>query len=215
MSGRLGNDGGFSLVEMLVVLIIMGVVMGGITKMFTAGINSDAALNRRYQSQQDGRLALDKMRREIHGACTVSAAGVAAYNTPVTSVTLYYPGDLCVSGALTVTYCVLASGTHYTLYRKAAATCTASDQLLADYITPTVATPLGKIFDYLPPNSHVTTLGGGAGGIATVDGGSTLPRLHVDMTLNRSTAKNDSYHLVDDIALRNGPRLCASMAATC
>lgn len=213
MIGKLGDDRGFSLVEMLVVMIIMGVIMGGIVKLFTAGINSNADLNRRYQAQQDGRLALDKLRREIHGACTVSAP--ASYNTAVSTVTLYYPADLCVAGSpgLTVTYCTalipLAGGVaaHYTLFRKAAATCSSADQPIADFLTG------GNIFDYLPPNSHVTALGSGAGGIVTSDGGSTLPRLHIDMTLTQSTAKNDSYHLVDDITLRNGPRSCAG--ATC
>ena len=131
MIRKLGDEGGFSLVEMLVVMIIMGVIMGGIVKLFTAGINSNADLNRRYQAQQDGRLALDKMRREIHGACAISAPGT--YNTAVSTVTLYYPADLCVAGSpgATVTYCTVsvpASGgviAHYSLYRKTGANCTA------------------------------------------------------------------------------------------
>jgi prepilin-type N-terminal cleavage/methylation domain-containing protein len=217
---KLGDEGGFSLVEMLVVMIIMGVIMGGIVKLFTAGINSNADLNRRYQAQQDGRLALDKLRREIHGACTISTP--ATYNTPVNSVTLYYPADLCVAGSpgSTVTYCtvfVAASPVgvnpnviaHYSLYRKTGASCTGATQIVADFLTA------ANIFDYLPPNSHVTTLGSGAGGIATIDGGATLPRLHIDMTLTQNTAKNDSYHLVDDIALRNGPRVCPGATASC
>lgn len=215
MIRKLGDEGGFSLVEMLVVMIIMGVIMGGIVKLFTAGINSNADLNRRYQAQQDGRLALDKMRREIHGACAISAPGT--YNTAVSTVTLYYPADLCVAGSpgATVTYCTVAvpaSGgviAHYSLYRKTGASCTGATQVVADFLTA------ANIFDYLPPNSHVTTLGSGTGGIATIDGGSTLPRLHIDMTLTQSTAKNDSYHLVDDIALRNGPRLCPGATASC
>jgi prepilin-type N-terminal cleavage/methylation domain-containing protein len=212
---KLGDEGGFSLVEMLVVMIIMGVIMGGIVKLFTAGINSNADLNRRYQAQQDGRLALDRMRREIHGACTISAPGT--YNTAVSTVTLYYPGDLCVAGVgangLSVTYATVlvpASGNviaHYKLTRTLLAT--GATQLIADFLTA------ANIFDYLPPNSHVTTLGSGAGGIATIDGGATLPRLHIDMTLTQNTAKNNSYHLVDDIALRNGPRLCPGATASC
>jgi hypothetical protein len=114
-----------------------------------------------------------------------------------------------------VTYCTVsvpASGgviAHYSLYRKTGASCTGATQVVADFLTA------ANIFDYLPPNSHVTTLGSGTGGIATIDGGSTLPRLHIDMTLTQSTAKNDSYHLVDDIALRNGPRLCPGATASC
>jgi prepilin-type N-terminal cleavage/methylation domain-containing protein len=217
---KLGEERGFSLVEMLVVMIIMGVIMGGIVKLFSAGINSDADLNRRYQAQQDGRLALDKMRREIHGACAISTP--ATYNTAVSSVTLYYweaqtsplPAA-CISGTHTITYCtalIAAAGTvpaHYQLFRKLAATCTSADQSMANFLTG------GTVFDYLPPDSYVTTLGTGSGGIATTTGGNSLPRLHIDMTLNQSSTKNDSYHLVDDIALRNGPRTCVPAAASC
>ena len=35
-------------------------------------MNAEADQNRRFQAQQDGRLALDKLRREIHAGCTIS-----------------------------------------------------------------------------------------------------------------------------------------------
>jgi hypothetical protein len=48
----------------------------------------------------------------------------------------------------------------------------------------------------------------------TADGSYSLPRLHVDFTLNLNTHKHDGYRLYDDIAFRNGPRACTG-AATC
>jgi prepilin-type N-terminal cleavage/methylation domain-containing protein len=205
----IGEEGGYSMIEMLVVMTILGVVIGGLVTMFSAGINAAADQNRRFQAQQDGRLALDKMRREIHAGCTISSP--ATYNTAVTSVTVYFATDNCVSGTHTVSYCTVASGTHYSLYRKAAANCTTPTQKIADFLTSST------IFDYLPPNSHVTTLGGGTGSaaITTQDGSSTLARLHVDMTLNQNTRRRDKYRLVDDIAFRNGPRACATGVASC
>lgn len=209
MIGMLGEEGGYSMMEMLVVLVILGVVVGGIVTMFSAGINADADQNRRFQAQQDGRVALDKLRREIHAGCTISTP--ATFNTAVSSVTVYFASNNCISGTNTVTYCTTGSGSRYTLYRIVATSCAGATQKVADYLTG------ANIFDYLPPNSHVATLGGGTGAaaITTQDGSSTLPRLHVDMTLNQNSSKHDGYHLVDDIAFRNGPRACASGVASC
>jgi hypothetical protein len=50
--------------------------------------------------------------------------------------------------------------------------------------------------------------------IATQDGAYSVPRLHVDLTINRTKATR-SYRLVDDIAFRNGPRRCGAGVATC
>lgn len=209
MIGRQSSEDGFSLIEMLVVMTILSVILGGMVALFTAGITADADQNRRFQAQQDGRLALDKVRRELHSACTISTP--ATYNTPVNSVTAYFGSDSCVSGAHTVTYCTTGSAPRFVLYRKLAANCTTPTEKVADYLTT------GTIFDYLPPNAHVLTLGGGtsAGAIVTQDGGSVLPRLHIDMTLNQDVTKHDGYHLVDDIAFRNGLRFCAAGVNSC
>ena len=210
MIGKLGDEGGFSLIEMLVVMVIMAVISGGIVTLFTTGLNAEADQNHRFQAQQDGRLALDKLRREVHAGCSISAP--STYNTAGSSVTIYVKqppippaASLCGAAPNTpVTYCTAASGTQFTLYRKVAATCTNADQPIANFLTS------GLIFDYLPPNSHVTTLGGGTGigAITTGDGSSTLPRLHIDMTLNQTPTKPGGYHIVDDLAFRNGPRSC-------
>jgi prepilin-type N-terminal cleavage/methylation domain-containing protein len=204
----IGEDRGYSLIEMLVVMTILGVIVGGIVSLFASGINASADQTRRYQAQQDAGIALNKMRREIHGACTVS--NPATYNTPESSVTLYFATDSCASGTHTVTWCTSGSGTRYGLYRIVATSCAGATAKFADYLTGP------NIFTYLPPNSHPGTLGGGTGLITTQDGSNSLPRLHVDMTINRQTSKpKDAYHVVDDIALRNGPRACGVGVASC
>jgi len=211
--GRLGEEGGYSMMEMLVVMVILGVVLGGIVTMFTAGINADADQNRRYQAQQEGRIALDRLRREIHSGCTISTP--STYNTAMSSATIYFSSDSCTSGTHTVTWCTTGSGTRYGLYRIVATSCTGATQKFGDYLTS------GSLFTYLPPNSHLvsnTSLGQGTGGsyIVTQDGSSTLPRLHVDLSINRSPAKPlDGFRMVDDIALRNGPRACSAGVASC
>lgn len=207
------QEGGYSLIELLTVMVILGVILGAVVTLFTAGINADADQNRRFQAQQDAKVAMDKLRREGHGACTISAP--ATYNTWMSSVTFYYPSDSCGSGGHSITWCTKAVGTTYTLYRAIATSCPASPtQSFASNLTS------ANIFAYLPPGSHlVSSASVGQGTTATYiltqDGSNVLPRLHVDMTLNVSATKSrDAFHLMDDIAFRNGPRACSG-TATC
>lgn len=207
----MSEERGYTLVELIVVMAILTTVLGAIVALFTAGINSEADQNRRFQAQQEVRLSLDKMRRELHAGCTVSSP--ATYNTWQNSVTVYFPSDNCASGSHSVTWCTTGSGTRYALYRIVSTTCTGATEKLADYLTG------GNIFAYLPPNSHLatsTSLGAGTGAIVTADGSASLPRVHVDLTSNLNPGKfNDGYPLADDIVLRNAPRACAAGVASC
>lgn len=202
------DEGGYSLVELVVAMAILGVVVGSIVILFVSALTSDADQSRRFQAQQDVRIALDRMRRDTHSACAV--ANPATYNLSESSITLYYSSDSCAAGAHSISWCASALGSRYALYREAATSCASVSHKYADYLTSSA------VFTYLPPNSHVTTLGGGAGGIATQDGSSTLPRLHIDLRVNRKPAKStDVFRVVDDIALRNAPRSCATGVASC
>jgi prepilin-type N-terminal cleavage/methylation domain-containing protein len=205
-------EAGYTMIELIIVMVILTVVLGAIVALFTSGINADADQNRRFQAQQDVRLAMDKLRRELHGGCTVADTGT--YNTSASSVTVYFPSDSCASGTHTVTWCTSGSGTNYTLYRIVATSCAGATQSFASRLTS------GNIFVYLPPNSHLvsgSSLGQGtsASYIVTSDGSSTLPRIHVDLTGNYGTRSTNAYRLVDDIALRNGPRACSAGVASC
>ena len=203
---------GYSAIEMLTVMVILSVIMGGIIAVFVSGLNADADQTRRYQDQQGARVSVVRMTREIHAACTVSTPNT--YNTWTNSVTFYFASDNCVSGANSVTWCTKASGSAYALYRGVGTTCAAATTMYADFVTAS------NIFVYLPPNSHLvtsTSLGGGtgAGFIATQDGAYALPRLHLAFTVDRGgSTKVDRYTLVDDITFRNGPRTCGA-SATC
>jgi len=195
-----------------VVMALLSVVVGGIVTLFASGLNSEADQNRRFQAQQDGRLALDKLRREVHSACTISTPNT--YNTAVSSVTIYLPSDNCASGSHSVTWCTTGGSGRYALYRIVSTSCAGATMKFADYLTS------GTIFTYLPPSSHLVTStslgqGTGSGAIITQDLASTLPRLHVDINLELRGGLADGYRLVDDIAFRNGPRACAGGSASC
>jgi prepilin-type N-terminal cleavage/methylation domain-containing protein len=207
----IGAEDGYSLIELIIVMAILSVIVGGIVSVLASGINANADQTRRYQAQQDARVSLVRMTREIHSACTISSPNT--YNTWTNSVTVYFPSDNCASGTHSVTWCTKASGSVYALYRGIGTTCTAATAKYAAFVTAS------NIFVYLPPNSHLataTSLGGGTGvgSIATIDGAFALPRLHVAFTVDPNPRKRDRYTLIDDITFRNGPRTCGA-AATC
>jgi prepilin-type N-terminal cleavage/methylation domain-containing protein len=134
LRGRLlREEGGYSLIEMLVVMVIMTIVFAGVTAVFVAGSKAQADQDRRFQAQQSTRLALDKIRRDIHCANDVNP-----YAT--NSVTLKITG--CTGGD--VSWCTVAvSGytNRYALYRMAGTSCSASGTMIADYLTTASAFP--------------------------------------------------------------------------
>ena len=72
MQQRSAEDG-FTLPELLVVLTIIGIVLGGLTQLFTSAVKSATDQTRRVDAQQDARVALDRLRREIHCGSTLSS----------------------------------------------------------------------------------------------------------------------------------------------
>lgn len=183
---RLRSERGYTLVEMLTVLVIMGIVMGGLTTVFVSATNSETDMNNRFQAQLNARLALDKMRREIHCASVATPTGVSS------SVTITLP-SYCKTGSGSITWCTRSVSTNrYALYRVAGTSCSGG-VLWADYLTPTstAGTCSGAlcIFNY---SAQSTT---------------SLAKLSVDIPVNVKPAKTvDLYELQDAIVLRNSSR---------
>lgn len=74
----LGCERGYSLIELLQVTVILGVILGAITTLFVHASIAEVDMNRRFQAQQEARLAVDRMRREVHCASLVAPVGVSA-----------------------------------------------------------------------------------------------------------------------------------------
>ncbi len=181
---RLRGERGYSLIEMLTVISILGVVMTGLTTLFIQGSNAELDMNRRFQAQQNVRVALDKMRREIH--CARSAATTGGTG-PSTGVTLELPSQCptAVGGVTTnVTWCTVSVATNrYALYRKVASTCDNTGTNWADYLT------LPSAFDFKTQNT------------------SSLAKLRVQFTVDaKPTDGTPAYSLCDQIVLRNSSR---------
>lgn len=131
---RLRQARGYTLIEMLTVLTIMSIVLTGLTALFVQGTNAERDVQRRFEAQQTARVALDKMRREVH--CASSAA-----TTPSTGeqalVTLQLPSQCpTAQGSTQISWCTVSVSTgRWALYRKPGTTCDATGVKWADYLT--------------------------------------------------------------------------------
>jgi prepilin-type N-terminal cleavage/methylation domain-containing protein len=116
---------GFSLVELLQVTVILAVVIGALMIVFVRAMNAEAEMNQRFRAQQEARVAVDRMRREIHCASAITPAGSSS------SITVTLPGQCptAVGNALTtVIYDIqLVSAGRYQLRRAGVP--------VADYVT--------------------------------------------------------------------------------
>ena len=180
------DESGYSLIELLTVTAILSIVLGGLTTVFVQGSNAELDLNNRFQAQQSARVALDRIRREVHCASAVTAT---AYNTTaVSTVTETLPSQ-CIGGGGSVTWCVLANpagpSTRYALYRQLNGSCTTSSIKWADWLTTQ------NIFTY------------------TVQSSSSLGKLNFNIAINLKPSRPaETFRLTDDIVLRNSTRTC-------
>lgn len=174
---RLGGEAGYSLVEMLTVMVIMSIVFSGITQIFVSGSKAQADQDSRFQAQLGSRLALDKIRKDIHCATDVTPFATNA-------VTLKLPTG-CGGDVSWCTVAVSGYAARYRLYRQAGSTCGASGTMVADYLTSASAFP---VF------SHTV-------------GCTCLASLQLDFKVSNRGSSADAYELTDTVFLRNSTRL--------
>jgi type II secretory pathway pseudopilin PulG len=136
MRPRLGSEGGYTLIELISVLMILMTVVTALTALFLTGARAELELSRRFEAQQQARLAADRMRREIHCASAVTVASGA-------SISVTIPGHCptAVGGTTTtVAYTTEQVSTDRFRLRRGTAT-------IADYLTR------GDVFAYVAPSS--------------------------------------------------------------
>jgi prepilin-type N-terminal cleavage/methylation domain-containing protein len=183
----ISDQRGYTMVEMLVVLLILGIVVTGLTTIFVSGSHAELDLNRRFQAQQQARLALDKIRADLH--CATAAEVDATY------------GYLKVAengncSSTHVTWCAATSpnmSTRYALYRTTDTTtnrCGASDTsklIVADYLTRNTG-----LWSFSAPNGM-------------------LELISVDFPISvNPSSSQDVYELKDTIVARNSTRCSAT-----
>jgi prepilin-type N-terminal cleavage/methylation domain-containing protein len=126
------DESGYTMIELLTAMGILGIVMTSLTTVFVSATNADVRMNQSFQAQTQARTALDRFRREGHAACRAEPAG------PTTSITLTFltSGSCPASGGRQVSWCTVATGPNrYGLFRATGATCDATAARVADYLT--------------------------------------------------------------------------------
>jgi prepilin-type N-terminal cleavage/methylation domain-containing protein len=184
---RLRRVGGYTLTEMLVVMSILGVVLGGLTTLFVSASNAELDMNFRWQAQQNARLSLDKLRREIHCASSVSTIASETPSGPLAAygIVLVLPTG-CNNGGVDVTWCTQAidgASDRFGLFRVSDSAACDGGTKYADYLTSP------DVFGYTPAS----------GSLAKVD-------LDIPVNVDPQARPNDAYELKDDIVLRNSIR---------
>lgn len=191
------QEGGYTLVELVVVMAILGVVMTGLTTVFVGGSNAEVKLNNRFHAQQEARTALDKIRVDIHCASAAQASPINTYTALRLTVTS------CNASTTYDYWCVISSSTapqRYQLWRTTAAvaptstTCTASDAARV------------LIASNLVSSSAFTTNATPQNGLQTVA---------VDFKASGNSVSNtkEVYELTDSIVARNSARCATSSCA--
>jgi prepilin-type N-terminal cleavage/methylation domain-containing protein len=173
----IASQSGYTMIELLQVVVILGVVLGALMTLFVTAMNSEAEMNRRFLAQQDARLAVDRMRREIHCASALTPTGASA------SITITLPSQCPTAGGtlggppITVVYDTELVATNRYRLRRAGVR-------VADYVTA------GSVFNYTAP--------------ATGKRGNLRVDLPVNV---RPSETGKTWRLVADIVLRNTARL--------
>lgn len=189
----LRGDAGYSLIELIIVMMLLLVVIGALTDGFASATRAEADQSARASDQESAREALERMRKDIHcasGASTqqvldpVTGAGTGNYvlNLTVTAGSCLGVTNLS-SGVQWCTSAVSGSTSRYQLFRTTSGTCTSSNALFElDYIT----------------QANLWSL-------PTCQSGR-FQTVAVDIPVNRNvtTSPQRTYDLQDAIALRNG-----------
>jgi type II secretory pathway pseudopilin PulG len=165
---------------MLTVMAIMSFVFAGITTVFVAGSNAQVEQDQRFQAQLATRLAMDKIRRDIHCASDVSSHASNAVTLTITG---------CGTDVSWCTVAVAGQANRFTLHRTvggSGGTCSSSGTKVADYLVS------GDVF----------------GTFSHVEGCGCLASLAVDFKVSlKSSATVGAYQLRDTIYLRNSTRI--------
>lgn len=95
----ISNKKGFSLIEMMVVVVILGLIVLGLVTFFTGGARSWISGQSQLEAQRNGRQAMDIMVREIRESKSIDNSSTTtsiSFNTPFEVGVISY--SLSVSG---------------------------------------------------------------------------------------------------------------------
>ena len=196
---RFAGERGYALPELITAMAILTIVIGGLGDIFVSASHAEIDMNSRFQAQQQALIGLDKLRREVHCASAVTQVGGSALVSSglYSAITLTLPSS-CVTGNGSATWCVVANGSKFDLYRYASTSCSGT----------------GRRWTSSVMNPHPFSVP------CSLPSSAYLAMLHVDLPVNvtsgatytaptcstSATASAKTYRLVDDMVLRNASR---------
>ena len=229
---RLNSEAGYTLIELLVVMGILGLVLAPLASSFTSAMRNQTDQTRREQAYANARLALQRMRLDIHcsgGVTSVDHNTQSGFTLTLTENPqlsgLGVPLDSWCPGVIPagddsvgVQWCTVpypGSTTRFVLYRylgqDAPADCGASttSTFEVDYVTmPPAGWPMSSKKSPGAPNpaDWIGNLWPDPTPTPCPTGG--LPKAAVDIVvaLDPVAHPSERYELTDQIALRNANR---------
>jgi type II secretory pathway pseudopilin PulG len=175
------EEGGYSMVELVAVMAIFLIILTGLTTLSASGAKAELDLNRRFEAQQNARLALDKLRRELHCSSGVTGTDdLPLPSSPVAAIKVSLPSHCPSAGGqnITVVYDTASAGANRWQLRRTKAGGTTIP--IADYLMN------DDVFTYF------------------IQSTASRAKLHVDLPVNVNPNEGwKQWRLVDDIVLRN------------
>jgi len=197
---RCRAEAGYTPVELIVVMVVLGVILGALISGFTTAMRAETDQTARANNRESAREALERMRKDIH--CSSGAEAQPTLDSLGNPTGTGYTLQLAVTqsqclGVTTasngVQWCSVSVGgstTRYQVFRTTTGTCNATDATFqVDYIT-NFGSITGGNFWSLPACST-----------------GRLQAVSVSLPVNQYpvTKPNETYDLADTIAMRNAP----------
>jgi prepilin-type N-terminal cleavage/methylation domain-containing protein len=226
LASRLRQERGYTLVELLVAMVILGIIIAPLITSFTTALAQETQQARRNDAQSNARVALQRMRLDLHCATGVTSVEQNAYGGFTLTLTendynhpLGWCPEVVPSGTTTtgVEWCTIpftGSTTRFVLYRytgTGATTCNggSGSTFQVDYLAappngwPTNSTALDSTGTVTP-----STWTGNIWPTPPTCSTGTLRTISVDMNVAIDPVANalDHYELQDTIGLRNVDR---------
>ena len=174
----LKSAAGFSLIELLVVMVVLSIILGTLTASFSAAFAGEGRAFAQATAEENARMALNRIRLDIHCATSVS--------TTLDGLVTLGEDSACpgLKGATSVKWCTKKySDNRWRLYRETGPNCGDSSMLMVDHLV--LANPWSLV-TCLPKRAQA---------------------LGVQFYVNVTPGKpQNGYKLGDEIALRNSVR---------
>lgn len=176
-------------------MLILGIVLGGITTVFVSGSKAELDMNRRFQAEQNARMAVARLRSEIHAACSAATTTVTISGASATDL-LLTPGSSTAgtcAGAATIAWCFAASSVYpgrLAVWEVSGSSCPASPS----------ATGILRSDGIVSGTTYFSPVTGGSGQHDSVS-------VDIPVKATPSTITTGGlYELTDTIVMRNSAR---------